>query len=388
MALTNFATRNLILLGVLILSGVCSTSGRSLSSYSQCGKGQSTLKAVSMLFRHGDRAPGMAYPLDPYRDYPWPGGYEALSPRGAEQLHASGFIKSSRYSSLLSANCDSEATGAVDLNKMLVLSSAVERCVDSVTNFVNGFVRGEWPSSLINVIPIDEDEMLAAPGKWCPKYIKPIITGPPMDDPEFKKVMDFGSPEGKEFLAYVEKHSGIPVFWSSILLFLADTLTVEQDNNLELPAWTEPVYEPYLKPLSLIVFDGLSSSYYMKIRSSILFANITNRFDNLISGSADQNILVYSAHDANIAGMLHFFGVRDQVPVMPAYGSSLNLELHENSEVENDYEVKLVYFASYDEENPVEINIPNCPAPCPYKQFKLNIQPNIIEEDYNSACAK
>lgn len=51
--------------------------------------------------------------------------------------------------------------------------------------------------------------MLAAPGKSCPKYIKPIITGPPMDDPEFKKVIDFGSPEGKEFLAYVEKHSGI-----------------------------------------------------------------------------------------------------------------------------------------------------------------------------------
>lgn len=137
------------------------------------------------------------------------------------------------------------------------------------------------------------------------------------------------------------------MFWSSILLFLADTLTVEQDNNLELPAWTKPVYEPYLKPLSLIVFDGLSSSYYMKIRSSILFTNITNRFDNLISGSADQNILVYSAHDANIAGMLHFFGVRDQVPVMPAYGSSLNLELHENSEVENDYEVKVIGIIRY-----------------------------------------
>ncbi|CAD7084875.1 unnamed protein product [Hermetia illucens] len=341
-----------------------------------------------MLFRHGDRAPVLTYPMDPHREYPWPGGYEALSQRGADQLYTSGFIKSTRYSSLFPSNCDSKSTNTIDLDQMLVLSSSVERCVDSVTNFLNGFIRGEWPSSLINVIPPDRDEMLAVPGKSCPKYENSVIAGPPFDDPEFKKVIDFESPEGKEFLAYVEENTGIPVFWSSILLFLEDTLSVEKDNNLELPAWTERVYEPYLKPLSLIVFDGFASSYYMKIRSSILFKDMSNKFDNLIAGSADQNILLYSAHDITVAGMLHFFGIRNQIPFMPAYGSSLNLELHENSEIENDYEVKLLYFASYDDENPIEVNIPNCPAPCPYKQLKANIKPNLIEDDYDSLCSQ
>ncbi|CAD7084877.1 unnamed protein product [Hermetia illucens] len=385
MALTNFATRDLVLLSILILSGVDTNGAKSLSVYSQCGKGESTLKAVSMLFRHGDRAPTLPYRFDPYREYPWPGGYGALSQKGAEQLYASGFIKSIRYSSLISADCD---TKAVDLDKILVLSSSVQRCVDSVTNFLNGFVRGEWPSSLINVIPGDKDEMLGVPGKWCPKYGKILVTGPPLDDPEFKKVIDFESPEGKELLAYLEENTGFPVSFSSIMMYVEDTLSVQKDNNLELPAWTEPVHEPYLKPISHIVFDSFTSAYLMKIRSSILFKDMMNRFDNLITGSADQNVLLYSAHDATIAGMLHFFGVRDQIPVMPDYGSALNLELHENSEIDHDYEVKLLYFASYDDENPTEVNIPNCQTPCPYKQFKANIQPSLIEEDFDSVCAK
>ncbi|XP_037910679.1 lysosomal acid phosphatase-like [Hermetia illucens] len=100
--------RDLILLSILILSGVHTINTKFLSDFSQCGKRESTLKAVSMLFRYGDRAPAVPYPLDPYRDYPWPGGYEALSQRGAEQLHTSGLIKSVRYSSLLSTNCGSE----------------------------------------------------------------------------------------------------------------------------------------------------------------------------------------------------------------------------------------------------------------------------------------
>lgn len=49
MALTKFATRNLILLSVLILSGAGSIGARFTSGYSQCGKGKSTLKAVSMV---------------------------------------------------------------------------------------------------------------------------------------------------------------------------------------------------------------------------------------------------------------------------------------------------------------------------------------------------
>lgn len=115
---------------------------------------------------------------------------------------------------------------------------------------------------------------------------------------------------------------------------------------------------------------------------------MTNRFDSLITGSTDQSVLLYSAHDATIGGMSHLLGIRDQISVMPAYGSSLNLELHENSKIVNDYEVKLVYFVSYDDENSTEVNIPNCSAPCPYKQFKSTLHPSFIADDYDTVCSK
>lgn len=38
------------------------------------------LPISQQLTRHGDRAPVQSYPLDPYKDFPWPGGYGALSP--------------------------------------------------------------------------------------------------------------------------------------------------------------------------------------------------------------------------------------------------------------------------------------------------------------------
>ncbi|CAD7084864.1 unnamed protein product [Hermetia illucens] len=377
MAFNHLSIRNLMLFGLLILSGVDDISGTT----------GSTLKAVSMLFRHGDRSPTMSYPLDPYHDYPWPGGYGALSPRGFNELFGSGLIKSTRYSSLLSINCDTDATCTMDLDKILVLSSAIQRCVDSVQSFLNGFVRVDWPSSLVNVIPQDQDEMLAAPGKPCPKYEDIITTGVGFDEPEFKTIIDFESTEGQELLDYLQNNTGLTMDSPIILLLLEDTLLIEKDNNLQLPAWTDSVFEQYLVPLTSAFFDISGSSEYTKIRSSALFRDMTTRLDNLIAGSDDQNILLYSAHDATVAGMLHFLEVRDQTVARPTYAASINVELHENQDIVDDYEVKLIYFASYDDQNPIEIDIPDCQAPCPYKLFKSNIQPRLTP-DYETACSQ
>lgn len=68
---------------------------------------------------------------------------------------------------------------------------------------------------------------------------------------------------------------------------------------------------------------------------------MTNRFDNLIEGFDEQNIVLYSAHDVTLNGMLHLLGIRDQADARPPYGASLNLELHENSKIKSDYEVKV-----------------------------------------------
>ena len=45
---------------------------------------------VHLLFRHGDRTPIAAYPTDPYKDYPWPGGWGQLTLRGMRRHLALG----------------------------------------------------------------------------------------------------------------------------------------------------------------------------------------------------------------------------------------------------------------------------------------------------------
>ncbi|CAD7084866.1 unnamed protein product [Hermetia illucens] len=208
-----------------------------------------------------------------------------------------------------------------------------------------------------------------------------------LDHPEFKKIIDFESTEGQELIDYLQNNTGLVIDSAMGLLTLEDILLVEKDNDLELPAWTDSVFEQYLVPLTSIVFDIWGSSEFMKIRSSTLFRDITTRLDNLITGSSDQNVLLYSAHDATVSTMLHFLGIRDQTVARPTYAASLNLELHENQEIEDDFEVKLLYFSSYDDQNPIEIDIPDCQAPCPYKQFKLTIQPRLTP-DYDTACTQ
>ncbi|CAD7084861.1 unnamed protein product [Hermetia illucens] len=232
--------------------------------------------------------------------------------------------------------------------------------------------------------------MLAVPGKPFPKYEDIIINGDGLDDPEIKAVIDFESAEGEALLDYLQNNTGRVIDSPNVLLLIEDALLIEKDNDLDLSAWTDSGFEQYLVPLTSIIFDIWGSSQYMKIRTSALFKDMTNRLDNLIAGSDDQKMLLYSAHDATVGGMLHFLGIRDQTVAKSSYAASLNLELYENSEIEDDNEVKrifqLLYFTSYVGENPVEINIADCQAPCPYKRFKINIKRKLIP-DYGSACS-
>lgn len=112
------------------------------------------------LHRHGDRSPQKSYLNDPYKDYPWPGGFGALSPKGALQLYNLGKHLRMRYGRLLPPN------GLYSKDNMRVLSSYFERCLMSVESLLAGFLPpNEWMNRFplpwqpvpVNVIPAKED---------------------------------------------------------------------------------------------------------------------------------------------------------------------------------------------------------------------------------------
>jgi hypothetical protein len=56
------------------------------------------LVLVQTIFRHGDRAPSLPYPTDPYGsgEY-WPRGWSQLTNEGMRQMHALGRFYRHRY---------------------------------------------------------------------------------------------------------------------------------------------------------------------------------------------------------------------------------------------------------------------------------------------------
>lgn len=112
------------------------------------------------LLRHSDRSPVNPYPNDPYLHYQWPGGYEALSPKGIQQSYESGKNLRIRYKKLLPAD------GFYSAENMRVVSSFKERCIMSVQSLLAGLMPPDdclnrlpfpWQPVAITSIPADSD---------------------------------------------------------------------------------------------------------------------------------------------------------------------------------------------------------------------------------------
>lgn len=112
------------------------------------------------IHRHGDRSPQKSYLKDPHKDYPWSGGFGALSPKGALQMYNLGKHLRVRYEQLLPQD------GLYSKDNMRVLSSQFERSMMSVESLLAGFLPPNdgmnqfplpWQPVPVHVIPIKED---------------------------------------------------------------------------------------------------------------------------------------------------------------------------------------------------------------------------------------
>lgn len=334
--------------------------------------------AVALLSRHGDRTPSASYPKDPHIHYPWDGGFGALTEKGTFQMFKSGMHKASRYRSLVKTE-----NGTSDLSRIYVRSSCVDRCVKSAENFLNGFLLEQWPSSLVKVVPRKEDKFLVITGRPCPKYASTIQKGYDIYQPEMSSF--FPTPEDyAEFSVYIKNNTGLNMTSLRTLYILEDITEIEMDYGLQKPVWAESVYDQYVKPISQFTFDKRGSSRYMQVRSGVFLKDITERLEEAAKGS-NKNVFLYFGHDLTQSALSICLEILEQTSPRPAYGSSLAFELHENSALLDDFEIKLVYFKDYSNEHPTEIQIPGCGTPCGFKRFKEIIRTKLIL-DYDNIC--
>lgn len=124
------------------------------------------------------------------------------------------------------------------------------------------------------------------------------------------------------------------------LYILEDITEIEMDYGLQKPVWAESVYDQYVKPISQFTFDKRGSSRYMQVRSGVFLKDITERLEEAAKGS-NKNVFLYFGHDLTQSALSICLEILEQTSPRPAYGSSLAFELHENSALLDDFEIKV-----------------------------------------------
>ncbi|KAL3270626.1 hypothetical protein HHI36_021160 [Cryptolaemus montrouzieri] len=341
-------------------------------------RGDDTLIAVSLLYRHGDRTIAQSYPTDPYQNESfWPVPYGELTNTGKTQHYELGQWLRQHYNSFLSQKY---------LAKEFVLqSSNYDRCLMSAGSNLAGLYppQGDqvWNPSLpwqpipIHTKPKLNDGMLAL-AEPCPTFDK--LADELMDTEQYQTYEN----DNKELYAYLSENTGSKIDSFSKANDLYDTLLIESMNNYTLPEWTNSVFPDKLEPVALTSFEFETHTPEMaKFRVGQVFDQILKQFDSFVSSSSDvSKFQVFSAHDTNVFNILNSLRIPN-LQLVPYCGMVI-FELRKTSE--GKYFVQFLY---KQDKEPDLLTIQGCTSNCDYDNFKAIMQPlSLSEQQWEDAC--
>jgi hypothetical protein len=114
---------------------------------------------------------------------------------------------------------------------------------------------------------------------------------------------------------------------------------LQKNHNLSLPSWAIGKVSARMTQVSGQQFAFESWTPELKhFRIGPLVKELMNTMENAVNGSKSESeqtekMVMYSAHDSTLAGVLNAFGVYDLIP--PHYAAALILELHKDPNYED-----------------------------------------------------
>ncbi|CAH1732158.1 prostatic acid phosphatase isoform X1 [Aphis gossypii] len=337
----------------------------------------------SLLYRHGDRAiTDLPYPKDPYRNTSyWPMGFGQLTNQGKERHYEFGKWIRNRYSDFLPVKYSSE--------DIYIRSTSVDRALMSASANLAGLYppTGDqiWNNNLgtlwqpipIHSIPRDLDESLSF-GNNCPQFTKHF------DDLQNLPEIQRFNEDHQKLYNYLKENSGMN-FTDLIddTLTLYDTLLVETQFNYTLPNWTNSVFPEKLREVSELAF--LLPTYtplLKKLSCGVLLNEIVDNMKQKRNGTMKTNykLWVYSAHDTNVAGLLHSLNVYNYK--LPPYAAAVFLELRKSKNSNNTYVVTVSY-RNTSTHDPYLLHVPGCDSiACDLDQFIDVVNPILLTDWY------
>lgn len=378
-----------VMFGALVLTGVWFFGvGRMTNSRLQEGERVSSLVRLAVVFRHGDRAPLMTYPTDPYpftdANY-WPDGQGQLTIKGKQRMLKLGQMIGKKYGDFLAGN----PRGAY------VRSAGADRCLASAELVM----AGVYPPA---------GRMLFHPRlNWQPI---PIHAENQATDGMFESLktcdaarrgIDLQS-AANETLAYMRKKwhvvqrleqgSGLNLTSAPYMISgLHNPLAVDRETGKRLPDWaTDDLMRELHQMTASVICVANSGQRQQRLTTGLLFHDLESLFkpnESAIIDNVSRNALFYATHDVHLMAVLMAMNASDgQTPI---YGSTLMFEMHE---IEGQAIVRVFYLKDPMEEggDVVQLKTRGCPAggECSVQQFFSGLRPYITDsQTHRKECA-
>ncbi|KAM4652813.1 testicular acid phosphatase homolog [Discoglossus pictus] len=340
------------------------------------------LRLVTLIFRHGDRAPIDTYPTDLYKESAWENGLQQLTKVGIQQQYELGQYLRRRYDHFLSSS--------YNRREIYIRSTDYDRTLMSAQANLAGLYPPNrtqlwnpelaWQPIPIHTVPSSQDRLLKFPSKDCPRYNE--LMKETSQQPEYQKMIN----SWKEFTVRIANYTGYSVehtvprrIWK-----VYDTLFCQKSHNFTLPAWATPDVLKTLEEIS--TFDVKShveiykTTEKARLTGGILVDAVLRNFSEVLHKSSPLKMVMYSAHDSTIIALQGALGVYNGLH--PPYTSCHIFEFYK--EDDGTYSVSMFYRNDSSRE-PYELVLPGCKSPCPLQLFTQLTAP-IIPQDWWKEC--
>ncbi|KAK2578622.1 hypothetical protein KPH14_010759 [Odynerus spinipes] len=340
---------------------------------------EDTLRLVTVVMRHGERAPQDTYPNDPYiNETMEPYGWGQLTNVGRINQYNQGDYLRQRYDKFLGPIYNPDIfhlqCTSVDRTKMSAMLEAAGLWKPSKEqSFKADF---PWQPVTLFYQPRSEDTLMLI---WdtCPKYAQ--IRNNILQLPELQSVQN----ENKQLYEELTNLTGMTITSPEDVGSLYSTLKAEETMNLTLPEWAKEYYPDKLIPLTL--YDLKLNTYNDMLKrlkggpflKKIVYDMMAKR-EGILQPET-RKMFMYVGHDSTVITLLDVLHIwHDQIP---EYNIMTMVELHEDT---NGWNVQ-VFLRNTTTHEPYPMIIPGCTMVCPLDQFIQILKP-MIPDDWQSEC--
>lgn len=340
---------------------------------------EDTLRLVTVILRHGERAPQDTYPNDPYiNERMEPYGWGQLTNVGRINQYNQGNFLRQRYDNFLGPIYNPDIfylqCTSVDRTKMSAMLEAAGLWKPSKQqSFKADF---PWQPVTLFYQPRSEDTLMLI---WdtCPKYAQ--TRNNILELPEMQNVQN----ENKQLYKELTNLTGMTIASPEDVSSLYSTLKAEETMNLTLPDWTKEYYPDKLIPLTFLdlqlntyndMLKRLKGGPFLK---KIVYDMMAKKEGTLHPET--RKMFMYVGHDSTVITLLDVLHIWHNQ--MPEYNIMTMIELHENT---SGWNVR-VYLRNTTSHDPYPMTIPGCNTICPLEQFIQILKP-MIPDNWQDEC--